>query len=300
MTPSKMSEPPILKLERTFRATPEKLWAHWMDPQKYAKWLNPAGIDLVIHEWDARVGGRVRFDMPQPDGNKNPQEGVFHELVPFAKIVSGDADKTFLLTVRFVRVDADRTTMIVEAKGVPVDWHAPATVGWGQSFDHLERQIAGAPPTETGRAGGFTIERTFKAPPPKVWAMWTTKEGLLKWWAVAAKEMGYDFTVKQLDVRVGGGYAFGMVGNGHDLVNGGTYTVVKPTTHLAWTWHFDIFLEANEKPYDIPISVEFTPTPGGGTRMKFTQGPMAKPEFTEGSRQGVLKNFEKLAAALEE
>src|SRR5437867_6192776 len=72
-----------LTIERVFDASPETLWAHWTDPKKYAKWFNPAPLDLVIHEFDVRVGGRVRFDMPQPDGNKNPQEGVFHVLHPY-------------------------------------------------------------------------------------------------------------------------------------------------------------------------------------------------------------------------
>ena len=93
---------PTLTVERVFNATPEKLWQYWTDPAKYAKWLNPApGMDLVIHEWEPRAGGKVRFDMPQPDGSKNPQEGVFHELKPHERIVSGAPDKSFLITVTF-------------------------------------------------------------------------------------------------------------------------------------------------------------------------------------------------------
>lgn len=72
---------PILKLRRTFDAIPERLWSYWADPEKYAKWFNPAPLDLVIHEFDLRPGGGIRFDMPQPDGDRNPQGGVFHEIV---------------------------------------------------------------------------------------------------------------------------------------------------------------------------------------------------------------------------
>src|SRR5437870_2563259 len=61
-----------LVITRVFDATPEVLWSHWTDPAKFAKWFNPApGLDLVVHEYDVRPGGRVRFDMPQPDGNRN-------------------------------------------------------------------------------------------------------------------------------------------------------------------------------------------------------------------------------------
>jgi uncharacterized protein YndB with AHSA1/START domain len=295
MTTKTQTHTPILKLDRVFDATPERLWSYWTDPRKYAKWFNPAPIDLVIHEYDVRVGGKVRFDMPQPDGNKNPQEGVFHEIVPNRRLVSGSPDRSFLVTVSFEPVDASRTRLTVEVQGVPPDWHAMATTGWNVGFDKLEGELG----AERGVDTGFTILRAFNAPPEKVWKMWTTREGLMKWWAVAAKEMGYEFTVQRIDVRPGGTFAFGMKGNGHDLVNGGTYRVVDPPRRLAWTWHYDIFLAPGEKGYDVPIEVTLTPTPMGGTQMVFKEGPLAKREFTEGSRQGVLSNLQKLAEALE-
>jgi len=291
---------PTLKLERAFNATPEKLWSYWTDPKKYAKWLNPAPIDLVIHEFDVRVGGRVRFDMPQPDGNKNPQEGVFHKLDPFNEIVTGSPDKSFLIQVLFQPMTAKMTRMLVNVTGVPPDWHAAATQGWSKGLDKLEQLVGGGPalPKVTGANVGFTIERTLKAPPEKVWEMWTTKQGLMKWWAPSAKEMGFDFSVEKLDVRVGGEYSFAMKDPKVTLHNHGRYTEVKPARRLAWVWNFDIFLGPGERPYDVPITVDLEPVPGG-TRMTFKQGPLSAAEHTEGSRQGVLANFEKLARALE-
>lgn len=294
MTTNTMSAP-VLRLERTFDATPERLWSYWTDPKKYAKWFNPAPLDLIIHEFDVRPGGKIRFDMPQPDGNKNPQEGVFHELVPNKLLVSGAPDKSFLLTVRFEPVDAQRTKTIVEVQGVPAAWHALATNGWGAGFDKLESELG----AEVGVDTGFTIMRAFNAPPEKVWKMWTTKEGLMKWWAVSAKEMGFGFSVEHIDVGQGGTFAFGMKNEEHDLVNSGTYRVVDAPHHLAWTWHFDIYLQPGEMPYDVPIEVRLVPTPFGGTQMVFKQGLLRARGHTEGSRQGVLKNFDALAKALE-
>lgn len=444
---TKTTDVPLLKLERTFHAKPEKLWAYWTEPLKYAKWLNPAPIDLVIHEFDVRPGGRMKFDMPQPDGSLNPQEGVFHSLTPFTEIVSGTPDKSFLLTVRFHALDETRTSMTVEVKGVPPEWHSPATIGWNQGFDKLERELKantlfaagktywpafvsartfrapvekvwkmwttkegleqwywpepfvgkvthidvrvggkveiaadGLGHTSRGTyaevvphkrltmvvpidifpdveaydrvdiiefhaqpdgstkmlftasrmhtdewqmlsnegwgsslnklakalegkeppAGGFTIERTFKASPEKVWSMWTTKEGIMKWWALSARDMGYEFQVKHMDVRQGGTFAFEMKGKEHTVVNHGTYNLVIPHWELGWTWHFDIFLAPGEKPYDVPLFLALERLADGGTKMRFTQGPLATPEFSEGSRQGVLANFAKLAQALGE
>jgi len=286
------TQAPLLKLERVFDATPERLWSYWTDPKRYARWLNPAPLDLVIHEWDLRPGGKIRFDMPQPDGSPNPEEGMFHELVPSKRLVSGSADKSFLLVATFEPVGLGRTRLVVEVTGVPLEWHAGATEGWGRGFEKLATDLS-AP------AGGFGLVREFKAPPEKVWSMWTTKEGIMQWWAPSAKEIGFDFTVKQLDVRPGGKFAFGMVNKEHDLTNAGTYTVVRPHEELAWTWHFDIYLKPDEKPYDIPIRVTFERLANGGTRMRFTEGALALPGHTEGSREGVMKNLDQLEKALE-
>ncbi|GEM_PF-3434549 len=131
-----------LRLERAFDASPADLWAAWTDPRQYAKWFNPApGMDLVVHEFDVRVGGQIRFDMPQPDGNRNPQEGVFHVLSPHTRIVSGSPDKSFLLDVRLVP-EGKRTRMVVEVTGVPPEYHAMATQGWNAGFDKLEALLA--------------------------------------------------------------------------------------------------------------------------------------------------------------
>mgnify|MGYP003296218721 CR=1 FL=1 len=137
---TKTTQAPTLKIDRVFHATPERLWAFWTDPKKYAKWFNPAPIDLVIHEFDVRPGGKIRFDMPQPDGNKNPQEGVFHSLTPYTEIVSGAPDRSFLLVARFEPVDDARTRLVVEVTGVPPEYHAMATTGWNQGFDKLARE----------------------------------------------------------------------------------------------------------------------------------------------------------------
>lgn len=147
---------------------------------------------------------------------------------------------------------------------------------------------------------GFTIERVFKAPPEKVWKMWTTPEGIAQWWVPSAAQMGYEMTVQKMDLRVGGQYALVIANEKHTLTNRGTYTTIQSPRQLAWTWHYDIFLGPDEKPYDVPIRVTFERTPTGGTKMTFKQGPLASPGFTKGSQQGVEQNFTYLAKALRE
>lgn len=129
---------PKLRLERTFDAPQDALWSAWTDPQQYAKWFNPApGIDLVMHEFDVRPGGKIRFDMPQPDGNKHPQQGVFHEVTPKSRIVSGEPDRSFLLEVDLIPQGPHRTRCVVNVTGVPAEYHQMATQGWNAGFDKL-------------------------------------------------------------------------------------------------------------------------------------------------------------------
>lgn len=131
-----------LRLERTFDATPQEMWAAWTDPKLYARWLNPApGMDLVIHEFDVRPGGKIRFDMPQPDGNPNPQTGVFHVVQPHTRLVSGEPDKSFLVDLTIEPQGAAGCRIVVEITGIPAEWREPATIGWGQCFAKLERVL---------------------------------------------------------------------------------------------------------------------------------------------------------------
>lgn len=291
---------PQLRLERVFNTTPENLWTYWTDAKKYARWLSPQKADLVIHIWEPRVGGRVKFDMPLDNGQVNHEEGVFHVLDKPNHLVTGSPDKSFLLDVTFAAVDAKRTRMTVVVTGVPAEYHGMATEGWGTGLDKLAEQVEVPGPGE-----GFRIVRHFNAPPSKVYQMWTTKDGLAKWWALSAKDMGYAFKVNKLDVRAGGEYDIVMSNQEHgELHNHGKYVEVVPNRLLVQQWHFDIFLGPGEKPYPISVRIELeeidTMGPGSpkGTKMTFTQGPMAKPDFTEGSRQGVISNFAKLEKAL--
>ena len=90
----------------------------------------------------------------------------------------------------------------------------------------------------------FVIERTLTASVDKVWRMWTTKEGLEKWWGPE----GFSSTVRHLDVRVGGRFEIVMTatlpeiiahlkssGMGESSVAKGDYTVVEPNRRLVYT-----------------------------------------------------------------
>ena len=46
-----------IHLHRVLRATPEKIYRAFLDPDAMAKWLPPNGFTGRIHQMEAKVGG---------------------------------------------------------------------------------------------------------------------------------------------------------------------------------------------------------------------------------------------------
>jgi uncharacterized protein YndB with AHSA1/START domain len=287
-----------ISITRTFRAPPERVFDAFTDPAKLAKWWGPDGWRTDTKEFDPRPGGLWRHTMRGPAGEAFPNEDRFVEVErPRRLVIDHVSAPRHRKTITLEPTGAGGTRMRFHMAFPEVEDFRMAT----ETFGAIEGQKQTAERLADFVDGpGFTLVREFRAAPEKVWRMWTTPDGIMKWWAPSAREMGYDFRVLEMDVRVDGHYRYSMVGNGHDLVNRGTYTSVEPNVELAMLWHFDIFLPPGESPYDIPIRVAFARTPAGGTRMTFREGSMKKPEHTNGSRQGVEQNFRYLAEALEE
>ena len=292
-----------LIVERIFDASPETLWAYWTNPAKFATWFNPApGMDLVVHEYDVRPGGRVRFDMPQPNGDRNPQEGVFHVLEPYREIVSGAPDKSFLIAVRF-EPEGKRTRMTVTVTGIPSEAKAGATKGWNAGFDKLERALAGSGPG-IGRTREIVITRIVGAPRERVWRAWTEPEQVRRWWGPRPFTSPYC----RIDLRVGGTYLFCMRSpDGKDYWSTGTYREIVPPERIVYTDSF-----ADEKgnvvpathygfgpefPREMLVTVTFEDL-GGRTRMTLRHSgfPAGKDRHLAG--QGWSESFDKLEAYL--
>lgn len=125
-------------LFHTFDATPKELWEAWTDPKMFAKWFNPApGFDCIIHEYDVRIGGKIRFDMPQPNGALNTQERIFQVLDPYKEIVTESPDRTMAIRTLFEKT-GNKTKMIIEVTGVPPEYQAGASEFWNGGFKKLE------------------------------------------------------------------------------------------------------------------------------------------------------------------
>ena len=79
-----------------------------------------------------------------------------------------------------------------------------------------------------------TVTRVFDAPPHLVYRAWTTPELFQRWWV--PKSMGVPMHVRELDVRVGGGYRIEFTPEGGPVwAFFGKYTEVIPNERIVWT-----------------------------------------------------------------
>jgi uncharacterized protein YndB with AHSA1/START domain len=149
-----------------------------------------------------------------------------------------------------------------------------------------------------------SIERTFNAAIEDVWELWTTKEGIESWWGPD----GFIVKVDRLNFRSGGELVYAMTATAPEqiafLKKAGmpltqlarvTYTQVVPLKRLAFTQLADFI--PNVKPYEVAMTVDFDPTPGG-VRMVLTLDAMHDEQWTKLAVMGWESELGKLAKLL--
>jgi uncharacterized protein YndB with AHSA1/START domain len=90
-------------IERTYEASPERVWRAWADPQQKLQWFGPPIRDKSGHELDFRVGGIERMTVPASSG------AVYRLVSRFQDIVEG---VRFIHTYEMYR-DEDRISVSV-------------------------------------------------------------------------------------------------------------------------------------------------------------------------------------------
>jgi uncharacterized protein YndB with AHSA1/START domain len=151
----------------------------------------------------------------------------------------------------------------------------------------------------------FIIDRTLKAPVEKVWMMWTSKEGLEKWWGPE----GFKSRVSHLDVRAGGRFEIVMTailpeiiahlkasGLGESSVAKGDYTVVEPNRRLIYTNAVDFV--PGVPPYTSTTIVQMSATASGGTRLIIANDVMHDEQWTAMATMGWTQQIGKLEKLL--
>jgi uncharacterized protein YndB with AHSA1/START domain len=76
-----------IRLHRVLRATPERIYRAFLDPEAMAKWLPPNGFTGKVHHMDVRVGGAYKMSFTNfSSGKSHFFGGTYLELVPNERI----------------------------------------------------------------------------------------------------------------------------------------------------------------------------------------------------------------------
>jgi uncharacterized protein YndB with AHSA1/START domain len=133
---------PIIRITRDFDGTPSQLMRAHTDPELFARWVGPDGMNTTILDWDASTGGRWRY-VAERDGDAYAFHGCFHE-VGEQRIVQtftfdGQPDEVALETLEFEDLGDGRTRL-----------HSQSLV---DSFESRDQWLAGG--MGTGLDEGF-------------------------------------------------------------------------------------------------------------------------------------------------
>src|SRR3954469_15299736 len=130
------------------------------------------------------------------------------------------------------------------------------------------------------------IERTFRAPAEAVFDAWTSEEVLRRWFH---GEHGWETTVAQVDLRVGGEVRVVMRDPDKDVEygGGGRYTEIDPPTRLAFTWIWD-----GDKRRTL-IEIDFEET-DGATTVRFSHRDLWDEEAVRAHERGWTEMFNNL------
>jgi uncharacterized protein YndB with AHSA1/START domain len=134
-------------LERTYDASPDRVFAAWSDPEAKARWFHDSEEEF---EFDFRVGGRERRRGPLPDGRAYTFQAIYQDIVRAQRIVfTYDMllDETRIsvsvATVQF-RPERAGTRLVFTEQGVFLDGHeAPGRreQGMGSLLDALAAEL---------------------------------------------------------------------------------------------------------------------------------------------------------------
>jgi uncharacterized protein YndB with AHSA1/START domain len=76
-----------VRLHRVMRATPERVYRAFLDPDAMAKWLPPNGFTGKVHQMDAKVGGSYKMSFTNfSSGHSHAFGGEYLELLANQRI----------------------------------------------------------------------------------------------------------------------------------------------------------------------------------------------------------------------
>ncbi len=137
-----------IRLHRVLRATPERVYRAFLDPDAMVKWLPPNGFTAKVHHMDAKVGGSHKMSFTNfTSGKSHSFGGRYLELTPHERIRYTDKfDDTNLsgemqVTVSLKKVSCGTELNVIQ-EGVPEMIPPEACyLGWQESLTLLAKLV---------------------------------------------------------------------------------------------------------------------------------------------------------------
>lgn len=147
--------PSTIKLHRVLRATPDRVYRAFIDPDAKVKWLPPNGFTARVHHIDPRVGGTYKMSFTNfTTGKSHSFGGQYLELVPNERLRYTDKfddpalPGEILVTVILKEVFCG-TELHITQEGIP-DMIPPEAcyMGWQESLVLLAKLVEAGIPDE--------------------------------------------------------------------------------------------------------------------------------------------------------
>lgn len=137
-----------IRLHRVLRASPERVYRAFLDPDAQVKWLPPHGFTGTMHHSDVREGGAYRMSFTNfTTGQSHTFGGTYQELVPNERIRYTDEfddpnlPGTIQVTVTLSQVSVG-TELTITQEGVPdVIPREACYLGWQESLGQLANLV---------------------------------------------------------------------------------------------------------------------------------------------------------------
>jgi uncharacterized protein YndB with AHSA1/START domain len=94
-------------IERTYQATPARVFAAWSQPEAKARWfVGPQGWTAIERSLQVRVGGREVLKGILADGPVTLFEAVYHDVIPDQRLIY-----TYAMTMDDRRISVSLATV---------------------------------------------------------------------------------------------------------------------------------------------------------------------------------------------
>jgi len=135
-------------LHRVLKATPEKVFRAFTQPDAFASWLPPYGFVCVIHNLEAKVGGDYKMSFINfSTGNGHSFGGTYLEIKPneFLKYTDKFDDPNLpgeMITSVWLNKVSCGTELKVIQEGIPaVIPTEMCYLGWQESLEKLAKLV---------------------------------------------------------------------------------------------------------------------------------------------------------------